>query len=232
MVIFISISVSCITLSKPFSHLSFLSKLTERVIKLRLTLHLLSNDLLNTFQSAYSKHHSTDSALLYVHDYIIKAMGQQKITTLCLLDLSAAFDTLDHYILVHRLSSWFGLRGNVLSWLQSNQSSQNFIININETLSAPFSLHKDVPQGSVLGPLLFILYTTPLSSVLFDSSVEHHLYADDSQLFTSFSASDFSLNVSHLETAIDTVSASTSANLLSLNHFKLNSYLLVFQTAF
>ena len=125
---------------------------------------------------------------LSVHDHIVKAMSQQKITALCLLDLSAAFDT----ILVHRLSSWFGLKGTVLSWLQSYISTRNFIVNIDATLSAPFPFHQGVPQGSVLGPLLFILYTTPLSSLVSDSSVKHRLYTDDTQLFISFSAPDFS----------------------------------------
>ena len=100
-------------------HFSFLSKLTERVVKQGLTHYLLSNRLLNTFQSAYTKHHSTESTLLSVHDHIIRAMSQQKITALCLLNLSAAFDTINHFILVHHLSSWFGLNGTVLSWLHS-----------------------------------------------------------------------------------------------------------------
>jgi hypothetical protein len=147
-------------------------------------------------------------------------MSQQKITALCLLDLSAAFDTIDHSILTHRLSSWFGLKGTALSWLQSYLSSRSFIVNINATLSATFPLLQGVPQGSVLGPLLFILYTTPLSSLISDSSVKHHLYADDTQLFISFSAPDFSQNISHLETTIDTVSTWMSANLLSLNQSK------------
>jgi len=104
-------------------------------------------------------------------------MSHQKITALCLLaaDVSAAFDTIDHSILVHRLSSWFGLiKGTVLSWLQSYLSSRNFTVNINGTSSAPFPFLQGVPQGSVLGPLLFIIYTTPLSSLISDSSVNHH----------------------------------------------------------
>jgi len=87
------------------------------VVKQRLTHHLSSNHVLNSFQSAYTAHHSTESTLLSVHDHIIKAMAQQKITGLRLLDLSAAFDTIDHSILMHHLSSWFGLNGTVLFWL-------------------------------------------------------------------------------------------------------------------
>ena len=71
---------------RPISHLSFLSKLTERVVKLRLTEYLSSNNLLNSFQSAYIKHHSTETTLLSVHDHIIKAMGRQQVTCLTLLD--------------------------------------------------------------------------------------------------------------------------------------------------
>jgi len=190
------------------------------VVKQRLTHHLSSNGLLNSFQSAYTKHHSTESTLLSVHDHIIQAMSQQKITALCLLDLSAAFDTIDHNILVHRLSSWFGFNGTVLNWLQSYISSREFVVNIKASLSAPFPLHHGVPQGSVLGPLLFILYTTPLSSLISDSSVKHHLYADDTQLFISFSAFEFAQNISHLQTTIDNVSTWMSANLLSLNQSK------------
>jgi hypothetical protein len=205
---------------RPISHLSFLSKLTERVVKKRLTQHLSSNNLLNSFQSAYTKHHSTESTLLAVHDHLIKAMSQQKITALCLLDLSAAFDTIDHSILLHRHSSWFGFNGKVLSWLNSYLSSRSFIIDINSSFSDQFPLHQGVPQGSVLGPLLFILYTSPLSTLISDSSVSHHLYADDTQLFISFAASEFSVNILHLQATIASVSNWMSSNLLSLNQGK------------
>jgi len=150
--------------------------------------------------------------------HIIKAMAQQKITIVCVRDLSAAFDTIDHSIFIHCLSSWFGLNGTVLSWLNSYISSRDFVVNIKENISDPLPLHQGVPRGSVLGPLLFILYTTPLSSLLSDSSVKHHLYTDDTQLFISFSPLDFTLNIAHLKNTID--NASMSANLLSLNQSK------------
>jgi hypothetical protein len=173
---------------RPISNLSFLSKLTERIVKTRLTNHLSSNALLNSFQSAYTKFHSTESTLLAVNDHIINAIGEQKVTALCLLDLSAAFDTIDHSILIERLTSWFGLNGVVLSWIQSYLSSRSFKVKLDGTQSPNYQLFYGVPQGSVLGPLLFTLYTTPLSSLISNSTVNHHLYADDTQLFISFSS--------------------------------------------
>jgi hypothetical protein len=170
---------------RPVSHLSFLSKLTERIVQTRLMHHLSSHNLLNPFQSAYIKFHSTETALLSLHDHIIKAMGQQQITCLCLLDLSAAFDTIDHSILLERLTSWFGLDRTVLSWISSYLTNRSFHVSLNNFKSSSFPLQVGVPQGSVLGPLLFILYTTPLSHIISSSNTYHHLYADDTQLYIS-----------------------------------------------
>ena len=89
----------------PISHLSYLSKLTERIVKTHLTEHLSNNNLLNPFQSAYIKGQSTGTTLLSVHDHIIKSMSLQQVTCLTFLDLSASFDPIDHSILLERLSS-------------------------------------------------------------------------------------------------------------------------------
>lgn len=211
---------------RPISHLSFLSKLTERIVKSRLTNHLSSNSLFNSYQSAYSKYHSTETALLSVHDHIIKAIGCQKITALCLLDLSAAFDTIDHQILLDRLSTWFGLGNTVLSWIRSYLSSRFFTVSVNGSESNRFQLLYGVPQGSVLGPLLFTLYTTPLSHIISSTTTHHRLYADDTQLFTSFSSSESSTNILLLQDTIAKVSSWMSANFLSLNPSK-TEFLLV-----
>jgi Reverse transcriptase (RNA-dependent DNA polymerase) len=88
---------------RPISHLSFLSKLNERIFKLRLTDYLSNKNLLNSFQSAYIKCHYTENSLLSVHDHLIKAMSLQQVSCLTLLDLSAAFDTIDHSSLLKRL---------------------------------------------------------------------------------------------------------------------------------
>jgi len=99
---------------RPISHLSYMSKLPESVVKLHLVDYLFTNNLHNVFQSACIKLHSTETTLLSVHDHI-KATSHHKVACLALLDLSAAFDTIDHYILLEHLSSWFGISAHILS---------------------------------------------------------------------------------------------------------------------
>jgi hypothetical protein len=172
----------------------------------------------NRFQSAYSKFHSTETAHLSLHDHIVKAMSHQEVTGLCLLDLSAAFDTIDHKILIHRLQSWFGISSTALSWFTSYLGSRVFRVAAgNDTASASFPLNCGVPQGSVLGSLLFILHTTPLSHLISNHDVNHHLYADDTQLFISFVPLSFEAAKLHLQSAITNISNWMAANLLTLN---------------
>ena len=108
---------------RPISNLSLISKIVEHVVKCRLVDHLTSNKLLNPHKSSCCKHHSTETALSYIHDHLINAIESHKISCLCLLDLSATFDTIDHDILISCLSSQFSFRGSVLSWFESYLSS-------------------------------------------------------------------------------------------------------------
>ena len=137
---------------RPIYNLSLLSTITERVVKSRLTVHLTSNRLLNPRQSAYCRHHSTETALLYIHD-LKNAVGSRKVSRLCVLNLSAAFDTIDHDILIARLSSWFGIHGPVLDWFKSYLSSRSFRVKCDDDLSSLYTCSCGVPQGSILGPL-------------------------------------------------------------------------------
>ena len=205
---------------RPISNLSLLSKLTEKVVKNRLIGHLSSHSMLNPHQSAYIKSHSTETVLLSLHDHLIQQISQQQLTGLCLLDLSAAFDTIDHTTLLQRLNIWFGIDGTALSWLSSYLSSRTFAVSALGSFSPHFTAPHGVPQGSVLGPLLFILYTTPLSTVISSTSVEHHLYADDTQLYISFKPHLFSDASSSLQSTFKAVSAWMAANLLALNSSK------------
>jgi len=124
-------------------------------------------------------------------------------------------------ILLERLASWFGISSTALflnkSYFLLNRS---FYVNIENSKSSVFQLLHWVPQGFILGPLLFILYTTPLSTVISNSSANHHLHADNTQLLLSFSALDFSHNVNNLENTITNESNWMSSNYLSLNPFK------------
>ena len=151
---------------------------------------------------------------------LIKNLLTYLLTCLCLLDLSAAFDTIDYTILLHLLKSWFGFTDTVLSWIQSYLSSRSFTVDINGIKSPPSKLLYGVPQGSILGTLLFILYTTPLSSIISQTSVNNKLYADDTQLFLSFSADGFSENILLLQNTISNISLWMESIFLSLNPAK------------
>ena len=108
-----------------------------------------SNKLLNYFQSAYHPYHSTETALLKVTNDLLSAMDEGKILVLVLLDLSAAFDVIDHEILLHRLPHIFG-SDTVLTWFQSYLENRTQIVTIHGKHSTPASLRHGVPQGSVL----------------------------------------------------------------------------------
>lgn len=109
------------------------------------------------------------------------------VTLLVLLDLSAAFDTVDHNILLQRLSTSFGVSGMALTWFKSYLHGRSQRVSINGTTSSVFDLSCDVPQGSCLGPLLFSIYASKLFDIVKDHLPDVHTYADDTQLYLSFS---------------------------------------------
>ena len=183
---------------RPISNLNFISKILEKVVASRIQSHLSSNSLSSSFQSAYRIFHSTETTLLKIHNDLILAMDRGEVTSLILLDLSAAFDTVDHSILLTRLQNWFGLDGLSLNWFTSYLSSRSQAVSINDSITAFSTLSCGVPQGSVLGPLLFTLYTTPLGSVISKNSLKYHLNADDTQLYISFTPTNSALSLETL----------------------------------
>jgi hypothetical protein len=211
---------------RPISNLNFLSKIIERVIKTRINSHLESFPSITPFQSAYRKFHSTETALLSIYNDLLSACNQQKVSALVLLDLSAAFDTIDHGILLTRLSSTFGISGQALSLLSSYLLGRTQSVAVGTHSTKPSPLTTGVPQGSVLGPLLFTLYTSPISHILSNSPVSFHLYADDTQLYISFSSSDTTNSLLTLSSALDSVYSWLTCNRLSVNPSK-TEFLLV-----
>ena len=132
---------------RPISNLSFMSKVLEKVVLSQILQHINCNKLLSDFQSAYRPHHSTETALLKVTNDLLSAMDDGKISVLVLLDLSAAFDTIDHEILLHRLHNVFGFEDTVLSWFQSYLENRTQTVGVHRKHSTLASLryvyHRD-----------------------------------------------------------------------------------------
>ena len=168
---------------RPVSNLSYVSKLTERSVLDQLLLHMSSNGLYPVLQSLNRQHHSTETALLKVKNDILMNMNKGHVTLLVLLDLSAAFDTIDHSILIMSLQSRFGVWGQVLELFSGYLRNRSQRISVNGTLSDGFFLQYGVPQGSCLGPILFIIYASKLFEIVKAHLPDVHCYADDSQLY-------------------------------------------------
>ena len=184
----------------PVSNLDFISKILERAVAVQLQTHLDKARLMTAFQSAYRKHHSTESALLNIHNDILLNMAKGSVTALILLDLSAAFDTIDHTILLDRLNVHYSISELALGWFKSYLSGRTHSLKVGNTLSHPAALQYGVPQGSDLGPILFSLYTNPISSIIHShSSINHHFYADDTPLYITLIPTNFSHSIQKLK---------------------------------
>ena len=206
---------------RPVSNLQYISKLTERAVYDQTHSHMSQYELYPLLQSAYRAGHSTETALLKVQNDILLNMDRKRVTLLVLLDLSAAFDTVDHQVLVRRLETSFGITGTALSWFSSYLSQRSQRICYEGCISKTFDLHHGVPQGSCLGPLLFTVYASKLFEVIKFHLPDAHAYADDTQLYLSFQAdseADQAEAVSAMERCIANIS-----NWMKLDKLKLNS---------
>ena len=135
-----------------------------------------------------------------------------------LLDLSAAFDTIDHQQLTERLSSWFGFSGRVANWFTSYVSGRKQSVKVSDAVSASKILDCGVPQGSVLGPLLFTMYTAPLSCIISAfSCIKHHLYADDTQIYICVTPKNATTAIPELQNCLKNIQSWMAASKLKLN---------------
>ena len=201
---------------RPISNLPFIGKVLEKVVFTQVSAFLTATCCFDLYQSGFREHHSTETALIKVVNDIRTNNDAGKTTVLMLLDLSAAFDTVDHHILLHRLEHWVGLSGTVLSWLRSYLENRSFYVAIGNFKSEPMPLSCGVPQGSILGPLLFNLYMLPLGALIKQHSISYHSYADDTQIYLSLSPDDLSPMDSLYQCFTD-INTWMSQNFLQLN---------------
>jgi len=144
---------------------------------------------------------------------------------LVLLDLSAALDTVDYSVPFSRLKNMFGLSGKVLEWFRTHLEQRSQRVSVHGILSDIQFLLSGVPQGSVLGPLVFTMYTRPPGIIAQRYGVKYHLYADDTQLYISLDTGNelhFSSSLNNLEHCIADIRLWMTQNLLKLNDNKTN----------
>ena len=150
---------------RPVSNLSFQSKIIEKNISVCILQHITDNDIIDGFQSAYKAGHSCETALLRVYNDIVITIGKGNGSFLVLLDLSAAFDTIDHDNLFMILERFVGISGSALQLIKSYFSGQTQRVLIDGILSDFANLVCGVPQGSVLEPMKFCLYLLPICAI-------------------------------------------------------------------
>jgi hypothetical protein len=211
---------------RPISLLPFLSKILEKIVAERLVTHMITNDLDEVLQSGFKASHSSETALLKVTDDLRRASDNGRVSILTLLDLSAAFDTIDHSFLINRLSTDLGISGKALSWLQSYVENRFQSVTFNGSTSNPKPVKYGVPQGSVLGPLLFRIYLLPLGKILKKEGFDFHLYADDTQIYLSSLPTEINTSIEKLKKGFELISTWLSKNFLKLNTEKTNILLI------
>jgi len=215
---------------RPVSNLAFLGKLIEHVVVQQLTGHKRRNNLYAVYQRAYREGHSTETALLRIMNDILLLIDGKKCVMLVLLDLSAAFDTLEHSVLLSRLENENCVSGNVLAWMRSYLHNRTVSVIIEGVQSRPTSLTVGLPQGSKVGPSEYLTYSSPIFDIAHKHQINIHMYADDTQLNLGFDSDNFNEAARKMEKCLEEIK-----EWMWLNHLKLNEdkteYLLIGRSA-
>lgn len=199
---------------RPISILPALSKGLERIVHTQISEFFAMNNIINVFQSGFRQQHSTETALLKVTDDIRLAMDRSQCTLLTLFDFSKAFDTVNHNILLAKLYN-LGFAENPLSWVKSYLSGRRQCVCHDNVTSDYKTVTCGVPQGSILGPLLFTVYVNDISTVL--RHTKFHSYADDLQIYAHFNVNDMDETVDMINSDIERLVQWTVKHGLKLN---------------
>ena len=162
---------------RPVSNLSFISKVSEKVMLTQFTKHCDENKLLPAYQSAYRKNHSCEASLVKLVDDLLWVMEEQLVIAVVILDLSAAFDTVDHDLLLEVLEKRFGVTDKAKQLYCNYIKQRKFSVIIGKNKSKPRELKCSVPQGSIQGAFLFISYASTLDEIVKDLKLNG--FADD-----------------------------------------------------
>lgn len=200
---------------RPISVLSCISKVFERIIYDQLYTYLNDNNLISANQSGFRPFYSTSTALLDATLDWLKTMDQGNLSAVIFLDLAKAFDTVNHDILIHKLRT-YGIQPRSLSWFQSYVCMRKQKCCVNGFLSSERLLGCGVPQGSILGPLMFLLFINDLPKCLRHSKAR--MYADDTNITVTGTSLEEIVNLANNDLA--NISEWLKANKLSLNTTK------------
>ena len=202
---------------RPVSNLPFLSKVFELFLYYQLDYFLENYKLHSTYQSAYRQHNSCETAMVWEVDIIQQNMFNKNCVALLILDSSCAFDTVDHTILLDKLKTNFHIGTHALNLIKSFLNNRNFSVKINNTNSKTRPLKYGVIQGSLLGPLMYILYTKDIELIAKKHGLQIMSYADDVQLFISFKIEEIDHVKQTLTNCLKDVINWTNMNFLKLN---------------
>ena len=203
------------------SNLSFISKLIKCVVHRQLSTFVETNQLLP--QSGFRCFHSTETTVLQIYNNIVTALDTGLITALFLLDFSATFDCVDFSILLQVLEVQFGLTDSSLNWIASFQTGRTHSVHVGTKVPKQAKLYNilfGVPQDSILGPLLLILYTSNITNIASRHGILIYLYADDTQLYIKLSTSDIENAKTKLANCFPEIQSWCSSMHLKLNNSK------------